>query len=370
MASTPMDITADVLVVGLGPAGGAAAFSAASAGLKVIALERKREIGVPVQCAEFIPLPMAKYARGAGVLQQRISGMKSVLPSGAVAKTDFPGMMVDRAAFDKALSTQAEQAGATLYSDSRLLGLDAAACTASVLIARERQVRVRYRVLIAADGPHSPVARRLGLASLERVYARQYTVALQRCYADTDVWLSDAYPGGYAWLFPKAKVANVGLGMDTRYTENLKQPLDDLHRQLVREGLVGAAIHARTGGAIPVGGMREQLVVGNILFVGDAAGLTHPITGAGIAAAVISGERAGQAAAELLGKGKKRALEEFEEDVRDQFETALTRALDRRRWLDGFWCRPEAREDRVLRNSWIAFPEYFSDQSMPAKFAA
>ena len=65
----------DVLVIGLGPGGGAAAAAAAAAGLHVIAVERKREIGTPVQCAEFIPLPLSRHAQGAGVLMQRISAM-------------------------------------------------------------------------------------------------------------------------------------------------------------------------------------------------------------------------------------------------------------------------------------------------------
>ncbi|MDH4294155.1 MAG: FAD-binding protein, partial [Betaproteobacteria bacterium] len=72
----------DVLVVGLGPGGGAAAAAAAAAGLQVIAIDRKREIGTPVQCAEFIPLPLSRHAQGRSVLAQRITAMKSVLPSG------------------------------------------------------------------------------------------------------------------------------------------------------------------------------------------------------------------------------------------------------------------------------------------------
>ena len=60
--------TADVLVIGLGPAGSAAAAAAASHGLRVIAIDRKKVIGESVQCAEFIPLPLARHAQGAGIL--------------------------------------------------------------------------------------------------------------------------------------------------------------------------------------------------------------------------------------------------------------------------------------------------------------
>lgn len=349
----------DVLVVGLGPAGGSAAAVAAAAGLSVLAVERKREIGVPVQCAEFIPLPMGRHAQAEGVLAQRIAGMKSYLPSGAVEHTDFPGLMVDRVAFDRALAATARAQGAELKLATRLMGLDAANRRAWIRTP-EQTLAVEYRLLIAADGPHSLVAEGLGLPALETVYTRQYTVPLTQDYADTDIWLSDDYPGGYAWLFPKGRLANLGLGADKRFAQDLKTPLDALHRRLCAAGRVGADIVYRTGGAIPVGGLRERLVVGDVLFVGDAAGLTHPITGAGIASAVVSGERAGMAAAAWLAGQDGAALESFEEDIRDQFEGTLARAAARRRWLNAYWHSAAARDDALHRRGWIAFPEYFA----------
>lgn len=348
----------DVLVIGLGPAGGAAAGAAARRGLSVIAVEKKKQVGLPVQCAEFIPLPLGRYARAEGVLVQRIEAMKSFLPSGIVAHTDFPGLMVDRAAFDQALAKEAEQAGARIHLGSRLCRLEGERSCAQVATA-EGVLEIRYRVLVAADGPHSSVAERLGLPRLQTVNTRQYTVPLKRPYADTDIWLSGAYPGGYAWLFPKGRFANLGLGADPRYAADLKTPLDALHRQLARNGLVGQEICCRTGGAIPVGGLRENLVAGNVLFAGDAAGLTHPITGAGIAAAVVSGERAGEAAAAFIAEDDPAALADFEEDVRDQYQASISRALARRRWLNRYWGTPQAQTDALHRRGWIAFPEYF-----------
>ncbi|MGA7799960.1 MAG: NAD(P)/FAD-dependent oxidoreductase [Gammaproteobacteria bacterium] len=350
----------DVLVIGLGPGGGSAAWKAAAGGARVLAVERNERVGEPVQCAEFIPSPMGGYAQHEGVRVQGISGMKSVLPSGAVVTTDFPGIMIDRARFDQAIARRAAEAGAELWTGSRLVGLEPSLRTAVIRRKAEgRESRVRYRYLIAADGPHSPVAAAMGLPALEVVYTRQHTAALKVPYSDTDIWLSDEFPGGYGWLFPKGQVANVGLGADKRFEDNLKVPLERLHAQLVRDGLVEANVLYRTGGAIPVGGLRDRLAVDRTLFVGDAAGLTHPITGAGISAAVVSGERAGQAAAERLG-GDAGALDDFEEDVRDQYEVTIARAVERRRYLAQFWRTARAGEDAVQRRGWIAFDEYFA----------
>lgn len=348
----------DVLVVGLGPAGARAAYEAARGGASVIAIDKRAEIGVPVQCAEFIPLPLAAHAQGQGVIRQRVAGMKSMLPSGAVEVSDFPGLLIDRAAFDQALAAEAAQAGAQLMCDTTLEGLDAEAGVARVRVAGQTQ-HVAHRVLVAADGPHSKVAALLGLPTLKTVHTRQYTVPLTAPYADTDIWLSNDFPGGYAWLFPKNEVANLGLGLDRRFGDDLKAPLDALHRRLVDEGRVGAEVLARTGGLIPVGGLRARLVEGRTLFAGDAAGLTHPITGAGIAAAVISGTRAGQAAAAWL-HGTASAFDDFEEDVRDQFEASIARAVAVRTELERIWNTPLAGDDAMHRRGWIAFKDYFA----------
>lgn len=349
----------DVLVIGLGPGGASAAATAAEAGREVLAIERNRVIGEPVQCAEFIPRPMGRYAQGEGVLQQTITGMKTALPSGEVAESEFPGLMIDRAAFDQAIAERARAAGAELRSATRLVGLDPANRRATIAD-ESGETEIGFGVLVAADGPHSPSARLAGVPPQRTVQTRQYTVPLLTEYPDTDIWLSDDFPGGYGWLFPRAGVANIGLGIDRAVDRDLKGPLEALHAHLVEKGLVGAEILGRTGGAIPVGGLREHLVLdGPLLLVGDAAGLTHPITGAGIAAGVVSGERAGEAAAAWLD-GDEEALEEYEEDVRDQFETSVARGVARRQELDRIWRTPAAAEDANLRRGWIAFDEYFA----------
>jgi len=356
--------TCDVLVVGLGPGGAVAAAAAARAGLAVIAIDRRAEIGVPVQCAEFIPLPLGQHARGPGVLVQRILGMTSALPSGTSCRMDFPGLMIDRARFDRALVDSARVAGAAIWRATSLVGVDAGDGLATLRSARG-ELGVHFRALVAADGPRSRVAAALGLPRLETVETRQYLVPLRVPGDTTDVWLSPDYPGGYAWLFPKGANANLGLGLDTRLARDLKCPLDRLHAALAAERRVGAEILARTGGPIPVGGMRRGLVERNVAFVGDAAGLTHPITGAGIAGAVVSGECAGKAVVRHCA-GDVNAWREYDEEIRDQFEASLERAVARRRRLADRLKHRAACADDVHRRGWIAFPDYFHDDEPPA----
>lgn len=347
----------DVLVVGLGPAGASAAAVAARAGARVLCLERKRRVGVPVQCAEFIPLPLSPLAPEP-LREQAIDAMETQLPSGARAARGFSGLMIRRDRFDQALARSAQAAGALIWTDAALQALDAGAGVARVRTAGGLR-EVGFRAVIAADGPHSTVAACLGLPRLATVGTRQYTVPLLKPSRDTDIWLSPAYPGGYAWLFPKGQVANLGLGIDPLHERDMKAPLDALHATLARAGRLGPEILMRTGGPIPVGGLRPRLVEGPAVFVGDAAGFTHPITGAGIAPAVSSGERAGAALARHLA-GERDALEAYDEEMREEFGPSIARGLAARRRLDAVWNTPAGQDDGVHRGGWIAFDEYYA----------
>jgi flavin-dependent dehydrogenase len=288
--------------------------------------------------------------------------MRTFLPSGQAVAAGFPGLIIDRPAFDRAIAGQAVRCGAELLMGTTLFALDPDSGLAWFADRQGQKQSVRYRALIAADGPHSSVARLLGLSPLSLVYTRQYRVPLSAPYQDTDIWLSDAFPGGYGWLFPKGRLANLGVGADRAFEHNLKAPLEALHARLVNEERVGSLVLSRTGGALPVSGLRSRLVEGRVLLVGDAAGFTHPISGAGIAGAVISGESAGRAAAHFVA-GDPTALDGFEEDMRDRFEASLGRAVERRRLLRGLWRTSAAHDDRHMRRGWIAFQEYYGTQA-------
>ncbi len=286
--------------------------------------------------------------------------MQTFLPSGAREGSDFPGLMIDRGNLDKAVAEEAGAAGAELRLETRLLALDTGAMEAR-LKGPAGEYTVKAGLVIGADGPHSGAARAAGLPDLKTIHTRQHTLPLRSPYTETDIFLSPDFPGGYGWLFPKGEVANVGLGIDRRFGDDLGGPLDGLIAALAERGLVEDRLLARTGGSIPVGGLRPMVHPGPVLLVGDAAGLTHPITGAGIPAALISGERAGKAAAEYLAGSDPEALADFEEDVRDQFAASVARGVARRRELEAVWNRPAAAADAPHRRGWIAFSEYFEE---------
>ena len=354
----PME-TPDVVVVGLGPAGSRAAASAAATGLSVVALERRQAAGTPVQCAEFVPSPIERDVPGVrAVTAQKITRMLTFIGKEPPQETtDFHGLMLDRAAFDRMLAQQAARDGAECRYRETVLCVEA-----DGTVHTSAGARLRPRVLIGADGPGSRVGAAIRQVNRDLVDTRQVTVSLVLPHDATDIFLSPDYFGGYGWLFPKGAVANIGVGVAVQARLLLKPLLAALCKKLADQRRIGTRALALTGGAIPVGGrLRSVGHLGRtgVLLAGDAAGLTNPVTGAGIASAVQSGTLAGRAAVDLIG-GRAQALAEYEEELGDIFDAALSRALRRRRdvlarYADGG--RPDA---RALGDGWIASPHYWA----------
>lgn len=118
--------TPDVLVVGLGPAGGRAAAVAAASGLEVIAIERRAEPGVPVQCAEFVPTMIEHdVPEVRSVTKQMVVRMLTFVEDERPEETpDFRGRVINRAVFDRMLAEEAARAGADCRYGMSLLHID------------------------------------------------------------------------------------------------------------------------------------------------------------------------------------------------------------------------------------------------------
>ncbi len=349
----------DVLIVGLGPAGAAAARAVATTGRRVLAIDRKIRAGEPVQCAEFVPTMLSNSVGAIGAAGcQRILEMQTFVEDEAPDRQEnFPGVMVDRAKFDRHLVEQASDAGAMCRFDTTLtrIGTDGR-------VQFNNGQSVNPKVIIGADGPRSRVATAIGAGKPDLVMARQITVPLCESHFATDIFLSADYQGGYAWLFPRGTVANLGLGVAPTVRDRLKPLLQNLHQSLVAEGRVGPEIVSTTGGAIPVGGMRKpngRLERCLVFLCGDALGLTNPITGAGISSAVLSGTLAGECAANWLS-GNEDAAADYAEELDDLFGAALARAVRRRKGILSSYNENSGPSRRDLRSGWIAYPDYWA----------
>jgi digeranylgeranylglycerophospholipid reductase len=343
----------DVLVVGAGPAGCCTAERAAAAGARVLLVEKRRQIGLPVQCAEFVPWQLGEHVPiPRRCIAQDIDGMRTFLPDGRAVLKTSRGYVLERSLLDKHLAVLAHLAGAELWVGWKAAERDGD----DVLLRRgQSEARVRARVIVGADGPRSTVARWLGLAQGDFVHGAEVELVLRQPRPAGEIYFHPAYAGGYGWLFPKGETANVGVAVSTRMGA---RPGEALAHLLDHLGLSSASAVGRLGGLVPTGGPVAQLRVGNVLLVGDAGGLAHPVTGGGIAPAVLSGQMAGEAAARAVLRGDLSALDAYPAGWHQAMGGPMRQALANRRYLDARWSCDPAALSAVVAETWIAFPAY------------
>ncbi len=341
----------DVAVVGAGPAGSMAALEAARAGASVVLLERRREVGVPVQCAEYVPWQLAEQIPWpAECVVQTISAMQTFLPDGEVVESPNRGFTINRGALDQHLARCAVEAGADLWLQTR-----ATEQTARGLRVRRsgRDVEIQTAVIVGADGPRSTVGTWIHTMNASLVAAAQCTVTLEWPMTATQIHFDPEFIGGYGWFFPKGKLANVGVALQAGLP--LSQPLAHF---LDRLSIDRNTIVGRTGGWVPSGGPLGCTWQGNVVLVGDAAGQAHPITGAGVAHACLCGRLAGRAAAQAARREDLSLLGQYETGWRDFLGGPLSHAADKRRFLDASWTDDARSLSAALREAWVAFPAY------------
>jgi digeranylgeranylglycerophospholipid reductase len=316
----------DVVVVGAGPAGSLAARAAVESGARTLLLDRRAELGEPVQCGEFLPTPgeLADIFHSPDLIGEAFQippetvlrethWMACVAPSGRRFRFPLSGYMVSRRAFDKALACAAEGAGAELrypVGVARVKG---------ERVEMVNGTTVRAKVIIGADGPISTVARSVGFTPAREMF-RMITATTDGAGGDEiDLYFGRSAPGGYAWSFPRSTDSNVGLGVtELPSGESLSSLLD---RFLERERL-GVA-RERTRWWVPIGPPPDTLVFGRALFCGDAANLVMATNGGGIPTAMLSGWLAGRAAAHHAREGAP--LSEYDRAWRSVLAPPLAR---------------------------------------------
>lgn len=330
-----MDV--DVLIVGAGPAGSTTAKYCAGKGLDVLMIDRRTEIGYPVQCGEFMPAIKEMYTMFPGsadleelmtidgsLIAGRSESIDLISPKGRSYRCAFEGMTLDRRSFDKHLAKLAVQAGARLETGASLNGIRDG-------VAQTTLGEIRAKVVVGADGPNSRTARAVGL---ERPSQRYPALS---CQAEGDfepvvkMYFGSVAPGGYGWIIPKRKGANVGVGF---MPDLLKKRPTEIFDEFVRK-LGVSAYTDLTLGFVPQSGPVRRTVRGKVLLVGDAAGHVMASNGGGIPTAMIAARIAGKTIREHLEQGVP--LDAYERRWREIMAKPLGIALRTKRMGDVFF---------------------------------
>jgi len=322
----PLDT--DVLVVGAGPAGSAAAAWAARSGLDVTLVDaesfpRDKPCGdglTPRAIAELDGLGLSDWLTGrARNYGLRAAGFGQLLylpwPGGSLPRH---GGAAPRLELDAAIRQVALDAGANPVEGYRAVDvrMDSGAVAAVQFASRSGRSASRHEIacrrLIVADGARSQLGRRLGRtwhrSTAYGVAARGYV----KSHRSDDPWISSHLElrgeqgellSGYGWIFPLGD-GEVNIGVGTLATA--KHPADVNLRSLIQhyadtqreDWELEGEIRAPWSALLPMGGAVSGVAGRNWMLVGDAAGCVNPLNGEGID----YGLETGRLAAELLAR--------------------------------------------------------------------
>jgi geranylgeranyl reductase family protein len=285
----------DVAVIGAGPAGSTAAYTLASAGARVLLVDKAvfpRDKpcggGVTLRGARLLPFTLEP------VVEDALDRLDCSLLYRSRFRRRAGGplaYMTQRTRLDHFLLRKAAEAGAEVREGV-------------TVDARE----VNARIVIGADGCNGPSAKQLGLGGgIVHGVALEANVPYDARFAHTMVLDLAVIHGGYGWVFPKGDHLNVGVGGNASEGPRLRA---ELRRLCTEHGIDPDAAVDTRGYRLPMRTPGTTLARGNAAVIGDAAGLVDPFSGDGMYEAFVSAQLAASAALDVLS-GKAAGMEPY-----------------------------------------------------------
>jgi geranylgeranyl reductase family protein len=306
----------DVLVVGAGPAGSAAAMHLVRGGARVLLAEKARFPrdkpcggGLTGRALRWTPCDVSPVVEH--VVDRFV--VRAGYGTRCSRRSETPLVrMTQRRRLDAFLAQQAAETGAELRDGAAVTEL---AFEPEGVTARVGGAPVRASFVVGADGANGIVARAAGLGEGIRCgVALEGNVpwsSLDRAPYDETAWVElGIVPGGYGWVFPKGEHANLGVG---GWLDEGPRLRGHLARLACKHGVDPAALTDVRGHRLPMRRLGAPAGAGRTLLVGDAAGLVDPLSGDGIYEAFVSASLAAEAI--LAGRP-------------DEYGAALSRVLD------------------------------------------
>jgi digeranylgeranylglycerophospholipid reductase len=337
----------DIAVVGGGPAGLSAAYSAAKAGARVILLEKDEAIAHSVRTSGVTWIDAMDRLGIPDKYYNPIQNYRFVSPSNdiMIRGSEPRSCVLDVRGMYQYLAFLAAEAGAEIMVRSNVInvvkeGNRVAGVKAST---PKGDLAVHSTLVIDASGFSTSVARKAGAAGEWRRYG---VGAEYECYCDNSdsaTWVlmvgQQYSKAGYAWIFPLSK-NRVRIGVGIGRPESSADPLDLLNTMMEKRlkplGALGKIqpieLHY---GFIPNEGVRQNSIADGLLMVGDSAGQSNPLVLEGIRYAIEFGRLAGQVGTNSLARNASReSLAEYEKTWKSRVESKITSALKvQTRWL-------------------------------------
>jgi geranylgeranyl reductase family protein len=353
-----MKATADVVVVGAGPAGAAVAILLAEAGWHVALLD-KAGFPRPKICGEYLSPEASRILDRLGALKtvdqagaQPLRGMRIVAPDGTALDGAYPtsgpwrgyrdhALAIPREALDRILVERAKSLPVEVRERHRVTGLVRDSGHVAGVTAQDedgRKLEIRARLVVGADGRSSVVAASLGLVRphpFRRMALIQHVAGLEGLGDRGEIYID---PPDYAILNPVAPgLVNLGLVVPLAHAAPWSGRLETFFRARLKQlrhlapRLAGMEPAGRLMAMGPLAYRVGEPRVGGVLLAGDAAGFYDPFTGEGLFTALRSAELLAETAHAALTRGdlSARALAPYARARRREFaaKARVTRGI-------------------------------------------
>ncbi len=373
----------DIAIVGGGPAGLSAAYSAAKRGAKVILFERDKSIGQYVRTSGVSWINEMKKLEIPEKIYNPIKNYRFVSPKNEVIikGTDYRSCVLDVRSLYQYLCFLAAKGGADISINSNVVDIvrnkNNNRISGLIVNTLKGKIEIRTSLVIDASGFNSFIGTKFGYVS---PWTRYGVGAEYECYCDKidpQTWTlmvgSNYSPAGYAWLFPLSE-NRVRIGVGVGKPESIIDPLKLLNhiiekkfKPLAELGIIQPIEYHY--GYIPNQGARNCSVFDGLLLVGDSAGQSNPLVLEGIRHAIEFGRLAGQIGSSSLNSScSKSSLIGYENAWKKQLSTKIESALRvQSRWLrftDDEWDN----EISILKDMSVdEFIDFISSEFSPRK---
>lgn len=337
----------DILIVGGGPAGLSAAYSAARKSARTILVEKDDSIAQNIRTSGVSWIDDMKRLEIPEKYYNPIKNFRIISPSKDVILRGITpkSCVLDVRATYQYLATLAAREGAEISVRSEVQSVISHSNKIAGIVANTPKGNIEFesKLIIDASGFNSIVARRAGIVHNWKRYG---IGAEYECYCDDidpETWIlmvGDKYSdAGYAWIFPISK-QRVRIGTGVGRPESSSDPIKKLNS--IIESKLKPIDELRNiqpiefhYGLIPNEGSRKATIYDGLLLVGDSAGQANPLVLEGIRFAIEFGRVAGEIGAKSLLKGCTReSLQEYEKFWKQRVSSKIKSSLKvQSRWL-------------------------------------
>ncbi|MBO7518272.1 MAG: NAD(P)/FAD-dependent oxidoreductase [Methanobrevibacter sp.] len=279
-----MSFDYDVTIIGAGPIGSTLAYELAKEDINVCLIDKKKVIGLPLQCAGIINkrvLDVNHFSDELILNKAKGALLHSKNHSLSVSKEENQAIIIDRVALDQFLYNRAIENGVDSYLSSKVLAIDD--LEGKVSFKNESAEKsIKSKIIVGADGPLSIVSSAFG-NDFDYYCASQYLVKIeednnQMSFVDLYAY-GDLFPG-FIWQIPVSKnIFRIGLFSNYDYKRQNEILNDFLMNEFQYENY---EIIEKYKGKIPIYNKENKLFKNRALIIGDASSQVKPTTGGGL----------------------------------------------------------------------------------------